>query len=216
MSNSVPEQELGEGADVRLGHLERLELGEFTVAAQRGNDLAQSLESVVQTVHASAFPGVCCQSTLFHYLDRRYLGRASSRRTGRTAGRCIVSARWRRRRRAFRRPRRPRFALSLRCWDCRRLVRSSIGTDDRQGRLCRRLGSVALVRPQRRVGELAGVRLLIRRRAVLARRHDGRGTVEAEQAVVGLGRCAAVSRHPVQHGTVRLLASWTEFRQEAR
>ena len=44
-------EELPEGADVGLRHLEGLELAELPVVAEGGDVLAQPLEGVVQPVH---------------------------------------------------------------------------------------------------------------------------------------------------------------------
>lgn len=48
-----PVDEVGEGADVGLRHLQRLILGQLVIAAQIGDDLAQPLERVVEAVHAA-------------------------------------------------------------------------------------------------------------------------------------------------------------------
>lgn len=44
--------------DVRLGHLQRLVLGQLPVVAERGQHGAESVESLVQVLHAPAFAGV--------------------------------------------------------------------------------------------------------------------------------------------------------------
>lgn len=57
-------QEFGEGSDVRLRHLQRLELGELLVAADGGNDLPKAVEGLVQTVHPATLPSIRCQPPL--------------------------------------------------------------------------------------------------------------------------------------------------------
>ncbi len=66
-----PLDEVGEGADVGLGHLERLELAELVVTAQVGDHLAESLEGVVQPVHASTFARVGRNATLPEFFWRK-------------------------------------------------------------------------------------------------------------------------------------------------
>ena len=66
---SVPLEQLGQGSDVRLRHLKRLEFAQLSVAAQRGDDLSEPLKGVVQTVHPAALPRVGRQPTLLDHLD---------------------------------------------------------------------------------------------------------------------------------------------------
>ena len=70
----MPCEKFGQGADISLGHLKRFELGEFAVAAERGHDLTESLERVVEAVHATPFSGVGSQPTLLDHLDGRHFG----------------------------------------------------------------------------------------------------------------------------------------------
>ena len=65
-----------ERVDVSLGHLECFEFGQFAIAAEWGHDLAQFLEGVVETVHASAFPRVGGCPSLLHDFDGRRSGRS--------------------------------------------------------------------------------------------------------------------------------------------
>ena len=51
-------QQFPERSNVRLRHLERLELAEFPVVAQTGDVLSQPLEGVVQAVHPLPLPRV--------------------------------------------------------------------------------------------------------------------------------------------------------------
>ena len=48
-----------------MSHLQGLELGQLVVAAEVGDDLAKSFESVVEAVHATTFAGVSGDATLF-------------------------------------------------------------------------------------------------------------------------------------------------------
>ena len=71
---SVPLQEFGECSDVSLRHLQRLELGQFAIAAQRRHHFTQTFEGVVQAVHASTFTGVGCQASLLDNFDGGHFG----------------------------------------------------------------------------------------------------------------------------------------------
>ena len=55
---SVMFDEFGQGANVRLGHLERFELTQFAIAAQLRDDFSETLECVVEAVHSTSFAGV--------------------------------------------------------------------------------------------------------------------------------------------------------------
>lgn len=58
-----------QGRNVSLGHLQRLELRQFPVVAERRHDVPQTVEGVVQTVHPPSFAGVRRQPALLHHLD---------------------------------------------------------------------------------------------------------------------------------------------------
>ena len=71
---SVPLQEFGECSDVSLRHLQRLELGQFAIAAQRRHHFSQFLERVVQTVHPATFAGIGRQPALLHRINGGHFG----------------------------------------------------------------------------------------------------------------------------------------------
>jgi hypothetical protein len=69
LSGGVPLEEVPQSCDVRLGHLQRLELAELVVRIQTRNDLPQSIERLVQAVHPATLSCVRGQSAPLH--DRR-------------------------------------------------------------------------------------------------------------------------------------------------
>lgn len=56
-------QDLTQGPDVVLGEAERLDLGQFLGLGVTRHDFAQTLQGVVQPVHAIPFAGVSLHST---------------------------------------------------------------------------------------------------------------------------------------------------------
>ena len=56
-------QDLTQGPDVVLCEAERLDLGQFLGFGVTRDDLSQTLQSVVQSVHAIPFPGVSFHPT---------------------------------------------------------------------------------------------------------------------------------------------------------
>lgn len=62
----VPLQKFVQGCNVRLCHLQRLELGQLPVVAQRRNYISQSIECIIQTIHSSSFSCVRCYTSFSH------------------------------------------------------------------------------------------------------------------------------------------------------
>ena len=58
-------QDLAQGPDVVLGEAERLNLGKFLGFGVTGDNFPQTLQSVVQPMHAIPLPGVGFHSTDF-------------------------------------------------------------------------------------------------------------------------------------------------------
>lgn len=61
-----------------MRHLQRLELGQLLVAAERRNHLPQAVEGVVQAIHSAPLPGVGCETALLQYVATHRLGRLSA------------------------------------------------------------------------------------------------------------------------------------------
>ena len=66
-----PVEQVGQGPDVGLRHLQRLELGQLVVAAEVGDDFPESLEGVIEAVHATTFAGVGGDATFTQNGGRR-------------------------------------------------------------------------------------------------------------------------------------------------
>lgn len=56
-------QDLAQGPDVVLSEAERLDFGQFLSFGVTGNDFSQTLQSIVQPVHAVPLPGVSFHPT---------------------------------------------------------------------------------------------------------------------------------------------------------
>lgn len=74
-------QQVAQGPNVRLCHLQRLELGQFVFLANRRHHIAQLIERLVQPVHATSLACVGRQPSLLHH-------RRASRQ------RFLIRARW--------------------------------------------------------------------------------------------------------------------------
>ena len=64
-------EDVPEGVDVGLGHLQGLKLGQLSVVAQVRHMLSQPLEGVVETVHPLPLPGIGGPPPLAPDLDRQ-------------------------------------------------------------------------------------------------------------------------------------------------
>ncbi len=59
--------------DVALSHLESFVLGELSVVAESGHNIAETVKGAVQVVHPSALASVGRQTTFLHHLRSDFL-----------------------------------------------------------------------------------------------------------------------------------------------
>ena len=59
--------------NVALSHLKRFVLGELSVVAESGHNVAKTVEGAVQVVHPPAFTSVGRQTTFLHHLRSDFL-----------------------------------------------------------------------------------------------------------------------------------------------
>lgn len=77
LSDTGSLQQLRQGVDVDLGHLQGLIFGQLLVVVEGRDNVAQLVEGVVQPVHPAPLPCVCCQSPLLLYPIHLFAGRGS-------------------------------------------------------------------------------------------------------------------------------------------
>ena len=66
-------EQLAQGRDVTLRHLQRFVLGKLAIVAQRRHNIPELIERRVQVVHAPPFAGIGRQAALLHHLRRHGL-----------------------------------------------------------------------------------------------------------------------------------------------
>ena len=68
--SSILFEELGQLPDVLLRHLQGLILGQLVIRPQPWQDPSQAIKALVQQIHSSTLPSICCQPPFLHHRIR--------------------------------------------------------------------------------------------------------------------------------------------------
>ena len=75
----LPLEKIAERGYIRLCHLQRFKFAQFAVISERGDNLTEPIERVVERIHAASFPGVGSETSSSHHLQGGHRRRAFPR-----------------------------------------------------------------------------------------------------------------------------------------